>query len=282
MSAARERVRVKVTLLNGGYCHQLQRLVDGRTWRLTRFHAVFLVIEHPDRGVYLVDTGYSDRFKAATRPWPRRLYRWVTPVHATENTADLLQRAGFPPPSIQGIIVSHFHADHIGGLKDFPAVPVVRSEGALEEWQARSAFGQTLSGFLPDLLPPDLPGRTRILTRREFAPDPALAGLLTHDLLGDGSVQLVSLPGHAPGQLGVVLETEQERVFYAADAYWHFRQLTAAVEPAPPARLFIHDMKAYRATVATLRGLWAEGSVTLFACHCPQTQAQVTPRGHCK
>ncbi|HRE80712.1 MAG TPA: MBL fold metallo-hydrolase [Opitutaceae bacterium] len=268
--------RVRTNFFANGYCRHLLRLVDGKTWKVGRFHAVFLAVEHPTHGLALVDTGYSDRFRAASRRWPHCLYRWASPAVDPLSTSACLRSAGFDPEAVRSVILSHFHADHVGGVRDFPHARFYYHQNALSVFEARSAWGQTRSAFLPELLPQDFKTRSLPLQASYFSPcswSPALSG---YDLFGDGSIVLISLPGHAPGHCGVYLQDQDGPILYAADAFWHHHELDEAVAPAWLARLFLDDNSAYRSTVSILRDLRGRSDLRLLACHCPQTQALVS------
>ena len=47
----------RVVFLNAGYCTQWAYLAGQRSRGLTRFHAVFVYLEHPVHGAALIDTG---------------------------------------------------------------------------------------------------------------------------------------------------------------------------------------------------------------------------------
>src|SRR5687768_10084410 len=123
---------VKLTLLSAGYCtapeHVLQR---GGRHADVRLPALFALIEHPEAGYILYDTGYSRRFYDETARGLNSLYARVTPVTVREEDEAVAQLAGrrIAPREIEHVIVSHFHADHVGALRDFPAARFHYSRG---------------------------------------------------------------------------------------------------------------------------------------------------------
>jgi len=267
-----------VRFFNGGHCRQLLAMADRRTWRIGEFHAVFLAVAHPRLGWVLIDTGYGTSFAAATRRWPRCLYRWITPVSAPRPTADILRAHGIAPAEIRHIVLTHFHADHIGGTREFPAATFHHAAEALASLFRLSAWSQTRHAFLPAQLPEDFAARSAPVPLARFRPD-SVTGFPGHDVFDDGSLLLLDLPGHAPGHLGVRLDDARGPLLYAADAFWHHRQIDETVSPLPPARLVIHDNRAYDATVARLRELKRDAGLRVLACHCPATQRHVATAG---
>jgi glyoxylase-like metal-dependent hydrolase (beta-lactamase superfamily II) len=150
--------------------------------------------------------------------------RWVTPTRITAEEAAVTQvRAlGYDPGEVKTIILSHFDPDHFGGLKDFPNARVACSWRAWEDVRSLSRWGALKARLLPGHLPEDMAGRLWLL------PDPAGPPISVFDasldLFGDGSVRLVSLPGHAPGQLGAFVRRSSDGadLLLAADAVWIF------------------------------------------------------------
>jgi glyoxylase-like metal-dependent hydrolase (beta-lactamase superfamily II) len=254
----------------GGYCRQLLALVDRRSWRWARFPAVFLALRHDREGWVLVDTGYGERFRAATQTFPQRFYRWATPVTPAGGTRGLLARGGIDSTEIRHVIVTHFHADHVGGLAEFPEARVHFHADALDPLRGLSSWRQVRAAFLASLIPEWLGRQAQPVPPEAFRPAPDLP-FPVHDLFGDGSIGLVPLPGHAPGQLGIIFDSAGGRELYAADAYWRRVQITGGVEPFAPVMSLQWDAPAYRQTVGLLREVHREGRYRTTACHDADT-----------
>jgi glyoxylase-like metal-dependent hydrolase (beta-lactamase superfamily II) len=267
---------VRVHYLNGGYCRHLLASIDGRTWRRVTFHAVFLAIEHPRLGWIVCDTGYGTSFFEATRAWPRRLYRWATPVTPRGTAASVLAGLGVRPEEVGHVIVTHFHADHVGGLREFTRARIHYREDALAPLLARKPLGQTRAAFLPALLPEDLSARSKVISARDFKTDDTLP-FASCDLFGDGTLKAVSLPGHAPGQIGLEYVDAGVRTLYCADAFWRIEQISGGVNLPRPVLALQWNARAYRETVNALRALAQRRTHRLLACHDEETQRHVAP-----
>ncbi|MEO6993844.1 MAG: MBL fold metallo-hydrolase [Lacunisphaera sp.] len=262
---------MEVRFFNGGYCRQLLALIDRRSWRWVKFQAVFMAVHHPTKGWVLIDTGYGGRFRAATQAWPQRLYRWATPATMAGTTSEILKEGGIDPAVIEHVIVTHFHADHIGGLAEFEHATIHYHEDAWRSLAGLTSFKQVHSAFLPALVPAWLSGRSHCIQQIQFDETPALPFSI-HDLFGDGLIQLVYLPGHAPGQLGIFLPEADGALLYATDAYWNLAQIERSVDLIAPVLRLQWDGKAYQQTVRQLREVARAGRHRLLACHAPETQ----------
>lgn len=157
------------------------------------------------------------------------------------------RQAGIDPSNIQYVILSHFHADHIGGIRDFPQAKFIYLQSAYDSVKHRKGFSALRAAFLPDLLPSDFEQRALPIDETQLVSLPASypfkRGL---DVFGDGSVIAVDLPGHADGQIGVLLTTEKQPYFLCADAVWSSRAYRECVAPHWVAGLIMDDRRAYQ------------------------------------
>jgi glyoxylase-like metal-dependent hydrolase (beta-lactamase superfamily II) len=268
----------RVSFFNSGYCRQLGYLAGRRSWGPTRFYGVFVYLEHPEHGRALVDTGYAPEFWEATRSFPERLYRWATPANLDPlgDAAAILRRRGIEPETIDRIFVSHFHGDHIAGLRRFPGARFVYRRAAYEALLGVSTWRQVRQAFLAKLLPADFTARGLPIDEGLFAPGSGpLAEFRVVDYWGDGDLLLVDLPGHAVGHTGYLIRGPDGYVFYIVDASWDVEALLARRPISRLVRGVQHDYAAYAATQDRLRRLAAQVDYRLPACHCLQTQELV-------
>ena len=117
--------------------------------------------------------------------------------------------AQVPPETVDRILLTHLHADHVAGLRDFPDVEVIYFEEAYAAVRDLSPFKSATSGFVPELLPADFVSRSRTKSAATCRPIPYQYMPFTHgwDIFGDGSLIGVHLPGHMYGQMGLFVQT---------------------------------------------------------------------------
>jgi len=237
------------------------------------------IIRHPDAGVLLFDTGYDEAFLRATQRWPERLYRLATPVDFTGagDWPGWLAANGVAAGDIRGVIVSHFHGDHIAGLHQIPDVPVYCAGAGLESVRRGSRLRRVTQGLLGDLVGPDVEGRARFF---EDAPAIALPAAFAplvegRDILGDGSLIAVELPGHCQGHWGLALRTGDDRhVLLAADAVWSGKAITACRPPPRITTALLGHTRTYRETLGKLHQAQASNSgLAILPSHCAASAA---------
>jgi glyoxylase-like metal-dependent hydrolase (beta-lactamase superfamily II) len=244
--------------------------------------AMFAVIEHPEQGLILWDTGYAPRFREATRRLPWRVMRWITPmsIEQREAAVEQVKALGYGRNDVRMIILSHFDPDHFGGLKDFPDARIVCSWRAWEAVRSLGTWGKLKARLLPGHLPEDMAGRLWLLP--DFNGPPISVFESSMDLFGDGSLRLVDLPGHAPGQMGAFVRRKSDGadLFLAADACWNLASLEAAGYRGGAHRLIAVDKKAQDETYKRLRKLHEDWpSLRIVPAHCPRAWRETADAG---
>jgi glyoxylase-like metal-dependent hydrolase (beta-lactamase superfamily II) len=277
MSEIKTIPQLRFWLIDTGYCtaseHHVMRGGERRTFKA---HALAVLLEHPTAGRILFDTGYAPRVRLAFKHFPFQFYAAMTPVTTRLEWSALAQldQIGIKPSTISSVIVSHFHADHIGGLRDFKDSRLIASRQAFDDVRAARGFAALRRAFVPALMPNS---SQQFELVNSFASEPLEPFGATHDLLGDGSLRLVSLPGHARGQVGLFAQTSVGPVLFAADGAWTSEAIR---ENRPPALLALRLIGDPPATVKTLRNLHefaqANPNIWIIPTHCPEIAALIT------
>lgn len=222
-------------------------------------------------GLVLFDTGYAERFAAATARGAYRLYPAVTPVSFAPEQALVHQLAGrgIAARDIRTVVLSHFHADHMAGLRDFPHAAIVASNAGWDAVRGKTGLAALAQAFLPQLLPGDFEQRWRsVESCRCVALDGALSPFTeAHDVLGTGEVLVVPLPGHAPGHVGAFVQTGQGWTLLAGDAAWAHEAYTALRGPSELTFLLQHSRRDYYATLGKLATLHGSGGARIALTH---------------
>lgn len=269
---------LKFRLLKVGHCRHPECVaMRGGSLRSVMFPALCALIEHPTRGFILYDTGYSEHFFNATAPLPERLYRWVTPVSITpgETLPAQLRRLGIAPADIGHVLISHFHGDHVAGIRDYPNARFTSMRADFDAMRNASRLGNLLKGQLPALLPSNFEGRLAFAEDARTVALPVECRPFEHgfDLFGDASLLAVPLPGHTRGQMGLLLRQADGRMlFLVADACWTVGALERNAPPAWIAARIFDSASRYRNTFRMLRTLAQNPDhPTLVPSHCAQT-----------
>lgn len=254
--------------LNSAIVQVPERVVlRGGSWRRIALGVRYGMVEHPEFGPVLIDTGYGPRVtRAAQRSTALKLYNAVLRPRLVEDDLPLaaLQRAGYAATDVRRIVVTHFHADHVAALRDFPNARFIASGAA---WQAivRMRNGQRLhSGIFSELMPPDFV--SRLLPIETLPERSAPLGLGTgRDVWGDGSCLAVDLPGHAIGHFGLLWAQSDPPLLYATDTTW----LADALDDRMPggiARIVYEDEAAMRKSAGLVAGFRRAGGRVIL-CH---------------
>jgi glyoxylase-like metal-dependent hydrolase (beta-lactamase superfamily II) len=148
------------------------------------------------QGWLLWDTGVSDAVAAmpdGLRPTDARMTTWRRPRTLAAQLAEI----GVQPTDIRYVAVSHSHPDHIGNVTMFPRATLL-AQKAEYEWPQASG-----PRFAPDMQVDKLEG--------------------DRDVFGDGSVVLLSTPGHTPGHQSLLVRLAHTGVLVLSGDAAHFK-----------------------------------------------------------
>jgi N-acyl homoserine lactone hydrolase len=226
------------------------------------------VVRHPDAGPILIDTGLhpdaAESLRGDFGAVLSTLFRGLR--SAGEPYEEQLRGLGVEPDDAELVVMTHLHVDHTGGMRLLPNAEFVCSTA---EWEAATGARPALGGYASAHLPDS--SRVRLVdVEREGEPHAGFAR--THDLLGDGSIRLVSTPGHTPGHLSVLLRaTGGRRVLVVGDAAYTLRSIR---EQLPP--LLTANDRRYRMSLADLKRFSeSHPDATLVPTHDPDAWRQL-------
>ena len=261
---------INYQLFEAGYCKHCERMTlkKGRL-KQCEYPALCALIKHPERGYILFDTGYSERFFGLTRKFPFSLYRYLTPVTIHKTLKEQLSDQNIQSSDINYIVISHFHADHIGGLHDFPNARFICHPEANAGIKGKKGFKALIQGFLPGLLPSDFEDRLMMLPHKKTKLGAPLFPFTEgFDLFDDGLIYAIALPGHAQGQIGLYFKADKD-TFLIADSCWHQETFQEFIYPSDLTYLIHHDKKAYQETIQKLHVLYQHNKeIDIIPSHC--------------
>jgi N-acyl homoserine lactone hydrolase len=154
------------------------------------------LIKHA-QGWLLWDTGVTDAIAAmpeGQRPPDPRMTHWKRPKTLASQFAEL----NVKPSDIKFVAVSHAHPDHIGNITMFPQSMVLVQKA---EYDWPTPFGQALQA-----------GTSAVMK---------LEG--DHDIFGDGSVTIISTPGHTPGHQSLLVKLPKTGALLLSGDAVHFK-----------------------------------------------------------
>lgn len=176
---------MKVEMLNGGWMSAsaaLWRQDDDPEQRVRVPVPAFLVETESER--ILIDTGLHPGACADASAF----YKGAPAIGLFSLEQEQPVHEQVDPATITRIVLTHLHFDHAGGLSLLPtSIPIVVQR---REWEAGGDPGAVERNFF-------LP--------RDYLDDEREVILVDgdHDLLGDGSIELLLTPGHTPGHQSI-------------------------------------------------------------------------------
>jgi len=217
----------------------------GRAGWVTTPCPAFL-IRHPDAGPVVVDTGLHPSVTAKPAANLGRIATaYAKPrLEPGEDVPAQLRRRGLDPQAVRTVVMTHLHIDHASGLSELGHAAIVLTAA---EWRAATTVSRPLlHGYRQ--VHYDYAFDYRTITYDGPNVTSYASFGRTFDLFGDGSVRLVSLPGHTLGHQAVLCRLRDRDLVIAGDAIYTYGQLTDA--PLPPGA---EDPHTYRRSLQALR-----------------------------
>ena len=225
-------------------------------------------IEHPE-GVIVVDTGENARAASDPDYFPSwhpffrfGLREWVAPE---EEIGPQLDQLGIARGDVRWVVLTHMHTDHAGGLHHFPDHEILVSRTDLALSSGR--LGR-LRGYPNNHYPSWFDPKVVDLAPTPYGPFPE-----SLELTAAGDVTIVPLPGHTPGQIGLVVEEDDHLVLFAGDSSYNEDLMLRGVVDGPSP----DDAVAQR-THERIRALAAERPTVYLVAHDHETGARLAER----
>jgi glyoxylase-like metal-dependent hydrolase (beta-lactamase superfamily II) len=164
-----------------------------------------LVVETPTQRI-VVDTGLGNDKQGRSVP------KWN---NLQNPFLEDMGKAGYPPDSIDTVLCTHLHVDHVGWntrlvgsrwVPSFPRARYVFGKTEYEYWRDNSIEPQHVAVFADSVRPIMDTGR---------------ADLVASDAKLSDEISLISTPGHSPGHMSVLIQSEGEQALLTGDVAHH-------------------------------------------------------------
>jgi N-acyl homoserine lactone hydrolase len=194
--------------LNGGVAERLYRLDCGHSlandesvWtpgenagRHIEFSSTCWLIKHGSEWL-LWDTGVPESTLGDPRGWSTLPQLIV--YHLDKSVTDQLAAIGVKPGDIGRVAISHTHGDHIGNIGLFPHSTVLMQRAEYDWIHSANGSNDNINQLMA--------------LARQLLGTPKKLQLLDGDtdVFGDGSVTLISTPGHTPGHQSLLVHLKK-------------------------------------------------------------------------
>jgi glyoxylase-like metal-dependent hydrolase (beta-lactamase superfamily II) len=218
--------------------------VDANGKLIMSIHA--LIIETPTRKI-MVDTCIGNDKERSVPGWNQLQLPFL---------ADLVS-AGYPREDIDTVLCTHLHVDHVGWntmlvddqwIPTFPNARYLIADKEFEYWDTgddKDSFGDIMADSVRPVY------------------EAGLVDLVDVNARLCDEVSLVSTPGHTPGHISVLIESEGKQALITGDSFHHPCQM-AHVDWASSAD---YDQQASTVTRKNMLKDYADSNVLIIGTH---------------
>jgi glyoxylase-like metal-dependent hydrolase (beta-lactamase superfamily II) len=217
-------------------------LVPPSAWQWVPVPA--FLVEHPEAGPVLIDTGLHPSVAVNGRGnlGPFGIVQQMR-MEEGWSVRDRLRERAIDLADVGVVVITHLHVDHVSAVEDLPDATFV-VDG--REWKA-ACEGGLLQGYRHQLFDHALDWRT--LDFAAVGVDSFASFGWSYDLFGDGSVRVLSTPGHSAGHCSVLLRLSDNReLLVTGDAAYSLRTVRDDLLP-----MFCADVHLYRRSLGEIR-----------------------------
>ncbi|RLB40297.1 MAG: MBL fold metallo-hydrolase [Deltaproteobacteria bacterium] len=128
--------------------------------------------------------------------------------HGTERILDNIRSCAVDPRGIEYLLITHCHFDHTGGakeIKDLTQCTVVAHELEAPYLEQADQVVTAAKWYGARLKP--------------FTVDRKIRGDKEEIVLGDRIIEAIHIPGHSPGSMAFVMESEGLKVLFGQDVH---------------------------------------------------------------
>ena len=210
----------------------------------------FYVIKHP-KGVLLWDTGLPEGLVGQN---PYTTPDGAFTISRKDSIINQLATIGLKKEDVNYIAFSHIHFDHTGAANHFAT-----SKWLVQTPEYAFAKGEDIKGngfYAPD----SFNALTNVM---ELSGD--------HDVFGDGSVIIKSMPGHTPGHQVLFIDLPEHGPTLLSGDMYHFQEnRDGQVVP-----VFNHDLEQSKTAIADFEAFAKAKKATVYIQHEPADFAKM-------
>jgi glyoxylase-like metal-dependent hydrolase (beta-lactamase superfamily II) len=197
---------------------KLPRALLGSLARKAHWYPVpAFLVEHPSEGPFLIDAGYDPSVASDPAKTLGFFFGKIAMQHrlAERSLVEQVSDRGIDPAEVALVVMTHLHNDHASGTGQWPQATF------LVDRRERAAAQRGAGPYVKDHL-------AKIGRWREIDYDDAESFgsfAQTIDLFQDGSVRLISSPGHSLGHQSVLLRLHHRYALICGDSAMSTREL---------------------------------------------------------